>query len=54
MLINVMQPGSLAEGGLGACSAIKVRLVHALIRRHVELLERPGPWPAAYGKPINQ
>ncbi|WP_394841035.1 DUF2236 domain-containing protein [Pendulispora brunnea] len=51
MLINAMTPGGLAHGGIGYRSAIKVRIMHALIRQHV----RSKEWSTAeYGEPINQ
>jgi ER-bound oxygenase mpaB/B'/Rubber oxygenase, catalytic domain len=53
MVINVMQPGALAVGGVGWNSARKVRLIHALVRRYVQAVER-GPWDPAWGTPINQ
>lgn len=53
MVINVMQPGALAVGAVGWSSARKVRLIHALVRRHVQADER-GPWEPAWGTPINQ
>jgi hypothetical protein len=53
MVINVMQPGALAVGGVGWSSARKVRLIHALMRRLVQA--EPGcPWDPAWGTPINQ
>jgi hypothetical protein len=53
MVINVMQPGALAVGGIGWSSARKVRLVHALMRWHVQADPR-SPWEPAWGTPINQ
>ncbi len=53
MLINVMHPGGLAPDGIGARSARKVRLMHALVRRHVRSLPEPR-WQARLGEPINQ
>lgn len=53
MVINVMQPGALAEGGIGRASARKVRLIHALMRWHVQADSR-SPWDPAWGIPINQ
>jgi len=50
MLIDVMVPGGLAPGGIGARSARKVRLMHGLIRRQV----RTAAWSDAFGEPINQ
>jgi len=52
MMINVMVPGGLAPGGIGERSALKVRLMHALIRAHVA---RDGQaWSSSWGLPINQ
>jgi hypothetical protein len=53
MVINVMQPGELAMGGIGWVSARKVRLIHALVRRLVQSDPR-SPWDPAWGVPINQ
>jgi hypothetical protein len=53
MVINVMQPGALAVGGIGWSSTRKVRLIHALVRRHVQMDSR-FPWESAWGTPINQ
>jgi ER-bound oxygenase mpaB/B'/Rubber oxygenase, catalytic domain len=57
MVINVMQPGGLAEGGIGTRAAVKVRLMHALVRHHVQNVQSAagrGPWTGAWGCPINQ
>ena len=53
MVINVMQPGALAPGAIGWSSARKVRLIHALLRRHVQA-DSAAPWDPAWGTPINQ
>jgi hypothetical protein len=53
MVINVMQPGALAVGAIGWSSARKVRLIHALVRRHVQA-DLPSAWDPAWGTPINQ
>ncbi|QSQ12260.1 oxygenase MpaB family protein [Myxococcus landrumensis] len=53
MVINVMQPGGLAEGGIGWLATRKVRLIHALIR-HRLLSDTSNPWLAEWGVPINQ
>jgi len=53
-VINVMRPGELEDGALGHRSAIKVRLMHGLIRRHIRDLETPTPWAQGFGTPINQ
>jgi hypothetical protein len=53
MVVNVMRTGGLAEDGIGTRSAVKVRLMHALVRHNVK--NRVGqPWPDALGCPINQ
>ena len=54
MVINVMQPGSLGPAGIGVRSAIKVRLMHALVRHHVQTLTTPRPWAPELGTAINQ
>lgn len=54
MVINVMQPGSLEQGGVGTRALLKVRLMHALVRQHVRTLEEPAPWSASWGEPLNQ
>jgi hypothetical protein len=53
MVINVMQPGALELGANGWNSALKVRLIHALVRSHVQL-EGPEAWLPSWGAPINQ
>jgi ER-bound oxygenase mpaB/B'/Rubber oxygenase, catalytic domain len=53
MLINVMIPGGLEPGGIGARSARKVRLMHALVRQHVRSMQEPA-WSPSLGEPINQ
>jgi hypothetical protein len=53
MVINVMQSGELEPGGIGWYSTRKVRLIHALVRHHVQSL--PGnAWSMEWGTPINQ
>jgi hypothetical protein len=52
MVINVMQTGALAPGGIGTRTAKKVRIMHALVREHLRGVE--GGWPTAFGEPINQ
>jgi len=54
MVLNVMREGSLAPGQAGERSARKVRLIHALVRHHLQDL--PGEsWPGdAWGVPLNQ
>jgi hypothetical protein len=54
MLLDVMVPGGLAENGIGVRSARKVRVMHALVRRHVRMLKTPSPWSPSLGEPINQ
>jgi hypothetical protein len=53
MIINVMQIGELGRGKLGWRTACKVRLMHALVRCHLQSDERV-PWSYAWGTPINQ
>ncbi|WNG49121.1 DUF2236 domain-containing protein [Archangium minus] len=53
MVVNVMQPGELEEGGVGWLATRKVRLIHALVRRRVQL-DAANPWRAEWGLPINQ
>ncbi|RKH97816.1 DUF2236 domain-containing protein [Corallococcus sp. AB030] len=53
MVVNVMQRGELEEGGLGWCATRKVRLIHALVRRRVQL-DAANPWRTEWGVPINQ
>lgn len=53
MIVNVMQVGELARGKLGWRTAVKVRLIHALMRRHVQS-EPARPWLDGWGTPINQ
>jgi hypothetical protein len=53
MVVNVMQPGELEEGGVGWLATRKVRLIHALVRRLVQL-DADNPWSAEWGLPINQ
>jgi hypothetical protein len=53
MVINVMQIGGLAPGGVGWRTARKVRLIHALMRLHVQR-DPASPWSETWGTPINQ
>lgn len=53
MVINLMSSGGLEPGGVGARSARKVRLMHALVRQHVRSMSEPA-WSPALGAPINQ
>jgi len=53
MVVNVMQPGQLEEGGVGWRATRKVRLIHALVRQRVQS-EATNPWRAEWGLPINQ
>jgi hypothetical protein len=53
MVLNVMQPGQLQNGRVGWYSSRKVRLIHALVRHHVQL-DPTDPWRADWGTPINQ
>lgn len=50
--VDVTEPGGLERFGAGFVSTLRVRMIHALVRRH--LRARPD-WPAArWGLPINQ
>ncbi|HKA21541.1 MAG TPA: oxygenase MpaB family protein [Blastocatellia bacterium] len=51
MIIDVLVPGGLGEGGKGVRAAQKVRLMHAAVRN---LISRSGRWNADWGQPINQ
>jgi hypothetical protein len=53
MVINVMQVGELERGRTGWRTARKVRLIHGLIRWHVQQ-DAARPWSPAWGVPINQ
>jgi uncharacterized protein (DUF2236 family) len=53
MVVNVMQPGELEEGGVGWFATRKVRLIHALVRLQVQS-DTTNPWRAEWGLPINQ
>jgi hypothetical protein len=54
MVVNVMQRGQLAPGGVGFRAARKVRLIHALVRHRIQT-DRGDPWNSAHwGTPINQ
>ena len=53
MVINAMLPGQLETGGIGWHSTRKVRLIHALVRRHVQS-DPENPWSSEWGTPINQ
>ena len=50
--VDVTQPGGLARFGAGFKTTLQVRLIHAIVRRHVQRLPE---WDASYyGLPINQ
>jgi anti-anti-sigma factor len=52
MLLDIMAPGGLQQGGNGLRSAQKVRLIHAAVRH---LLLKSGHWESElYDYPINQ
>jgi hypothetical protein len=53
MVLNVMRAGELGAGRAGERSARKVRLIHALVRHHLQHVAGE-PWPPAWGVPINQ
>lgn len=50
--IDVITENGLAPGGVGYRSTVRVRLIHAIVRRHVAAL--PDWRPEAWGLPINQ
>lgn len=50
--IDATRPGGMARGAPGWCSTLQVRLIHAMVRRH---LQRHPQWDAAeLGLPVNQ
>jgi uncharacterized protein (DUF2236 family) len=51
LIVDVMTPGGMAQGGRGLRSVQKVRLMHAAVRH---LIHQHGEWNAAWGQPINQ
>jgi hypothetical protein len=51
MIIDVLTPGGLSEGGQGIRAVQKVRLMHAAVRN---LISRSGCWNPDWGQPINQ
>jgi hypothetical protein len=51
MVVDVMGPGGLDEGGWGTRDAQKVRLMHAAVRH---LVRRSGRWNPEWGEPVNQ
>jgi len=53
MVIDVMSPGGLGPTGMGRVTAVKVRLIHAAIRRLL-LSDTQNPWPNEWGVPLNQ
>ncbi|ULQ47529.1 DUF2236 domain-containing protein [Flagellatimonas centrodinii] len=50
--IDCTRPGGMAVGAPGYVSTLQVRLIHALVRRH--LVARPDWDSTAHGLPINQ
>jgi hypothetical protein len=50
-MLESSRPGGLRRGAAGYDLTIKVRLMHAQVRR---LLRQSGRWDAAWGEPINQ
>lgn len=49
-LTTTTRPGALRPGGQGVTATIRLRVVHALVRRHL----RDSPdWPAEWGVPIS-
>lgn len=50
--IDVIDDGEMVPHGVGYCSTLRVRLIHALVRRHVAAMP---DWRAAdWGLPVNQ
>lgn len=50
--IDATQPGGMRREGAGFATTLQVRLIHALVRRHVQ---RHPEWDASYyGLPVNQ
>ena len=56
LVFDAMAPGGLDRGGKGIATALRVRLMHAAMRRGI--LDRaandPSIWPADMGQPISQ
>lgn len=50
-MLETSRPGGLRRSGEGFRITVKVRLMHAQVRR---LLWRSGRWDAAWGEPVNQ
>ncbi|MCS6820618.1 MAG: DUF2236 domain-containing protein [Microscillaceae bacterium] len=50
-VLDVNQPNAFSPQGKGIASSLKVRLIHAAIRYH---LEKSKKWNTLWGKPINQ
>jgi hypothetical protein len=51
MLVDVLKPGGLSDGGGGIRTAQKVRLMHAGVRHQVRV---SGQWNPEWDEPINQ
>jgi len=49
-IIAVMKEGSFAHGGAGHIAVNKTRLIHALVRYHLQ----KNHWNEAWGSPVNQ
>lgn len=55
MVVNVMSPGGLAEGGQGIVTTQKIRLIHASIRYYIKQRKDALAWDSKeFGAPINQ
>lgn len=56
LIFDAMAPGGLGIGGKGIATAMRVRLLHAAIRRTIKdrSAEEPSLWPPEYGEPISQ
>ncbi|SMD32137.1 hypothetical protein SAMN04488029_0477 [Reichenbachiella faecimaris] len=55
MVVNVMSPGGLVQGGQGIVTIQKVRLIHASIRYYLKNRRDGQTWDTStFGEPINQ
>ncbi|MBI2764281.1 MAG: DUF2236 domain-containing protein [Chloroflexi bacterium] len=56
LVTDAMAPGGLEPGGRGITSALRVRLMHASIRRLIKEQAKVDPesWPDDWGEPISQ
>ncbi len=56
LIFDAMAPGGLGLGGKGIATALRVRLLHAAIRRIIKdrAAKDPAVWPSEMGEPISQ